>query len=166
MITPLAIALLSMGAITHDVALLAPGKPPREADQNELRTARDAAASVSRMLDELGIHADTLGQEGLLDGGLRQRQVVILAYNPYLDEQAAGALSRFVQSGGKLLVCYLLPPRLAGRSASTMSSTSASSGRGSLPRSVSTPTWPGCRNRSGRTLGTSWTCGRPATTPG
>jgi uncharacterized lipoprotein YddW (UPF0748 family) len=113
MIAPLAVALLSLAAITHDVAVLAPGKPPRAADQSELRTARDAAASVSRMLDELGIPVDTVSDKDLLDGVLRERQVVILAYNPYLDEQTAGALSRFVQSGGKLLVCYLLPPRLA-----------------------------------------------------
>ena len=68
MFAPLAVALLSLGAITHDVALLAPSKPPREADQNELRTAHNVAALVSRMLDELGIHADTVSQNELLAG--------------------------------------------------------------------------------------------------
>ena len=65
------------------------------------------------MLDELGIHADAVSQDDLRKGVPRQRSVIILAYNPYLDEQTAAGLSRFVQSGGKLLVCYLLPPRLA-----------------------------------------------------
>ena len=64
------------------------------------------------MLDELGLPCDTLSDAALLDGGLQQRQIAVLAYHPQPSEAAVAALAHFVQSGGKLLVCYVLPPRL------------------------------------------------------
>ena len=44
---------------------------------------------------------------------LERRQIAVLAYHPHLSDAADAALARFVNSGGKLLACYLVPPRLA-----------------------------------------------------
>ena len=153
MITPLAVALLSLGVVTHDVALLAPGKPPREADRTSCGPPATWPPRFPGCSTSWRIHADTLSREDLLNGGLRQRQVVILAYNPYLDEQAAGTLARSCNRAASCWSATCCRRDWRRCSASARSSTSASSGRGSLPRSGSTPPiCRGCRNRSGRIL--------------
>ena len=95
------------------IVLVVPDKPQREEDQGEWQTAQDTAARVSRMLEELGLPSETLGDAAVLDDGLRGRQLAVLAYDPQLSDAADAALARFVSSGGKVLACYLVPPRLA-----------------------------------------------------
>ena len=130
MFAPLAVALLSLGAVTHNVALLAPSKPPHEADQNELRTARETAALVSRMLDELGIHADTVSQNELLAGGAPAAAIYYPGLQPVpgradgrgpvafraVGRQAAGLLPAAAAIGGiaRLRPCRVRPPAAAG----------------------------------------------------
>ena len=64
------------------------------------------------MLDELGLKCEMLSDAALSHGALEQRRIAVLAYHPQPSEAAVAALAHFVQSGGKLLVCYALPPRL------------------------------------------------------
>ncbi len=95
------------------IALLVPAKPQGEEDESEWQTAHDTAARVSQMLDELGLPCETLSETAVLDGALERRSIAVLAYHPHLGDAQTAALVRFVRSGGKLLACYLLPPRLA-----------------------------------------------------
>jgi uncharacterized lipoprotein YddW (UPF0748 family) len=96
-----------------DVVLVVPAKPESEADEAEWQTARETAARVSRMVEELGLRCETLSDAALLDRGLARQQIAVLAYHPKLSDAADVALARFVQAGGKVLACYLVPPRLA-----------------------------------------------------
>ncbi|MGQ9574629.1 MAG: glycoside hydrolase family 10 protein [Thermoguttaceae bacterium] len=101
----------SLVALSGPLALVIPGagQDPRD---RELRTAHTTAEAVGDMLGEIGLEADAVEQTALGHGALEKRRVAILAYNPQLDEQAAAVLEDFVNQGGKLLVCYQLPPRL------------------------------------------------------
>ena len=95
----------------HDVALVMPAAADRHGN-GEHRAAMETADRVGTMLDEMGLGSDAIDDASLAHGALAGRHVAILAYNPVLPDEAAAALERFVLSGGKLLVCYQLPPRL------------------------------------------------------
>jgi len=104
------IRLARLAARWHDVALVVPAA--RGGKDSEARTARRTAGIVADMLGELGLGADAVEDAALPRGALQNRRVAILAYNPRLDDEAAAALEQFVKAGGKLIVCYNLPPRL------------------------------------------------------
>ena len=59
-------------------------------------------------LDRLGITYEILGDEEVASGRLAGKKVAILPLNPVLPGKAAKAAETFVDSGGKLIVCYLL----------------------------------------------------------
>ncbi len=96
-----------LAAVSHDVALVIPAAADRE--DGEVKAALDAAELVLEMLAELGLGADAIDEAAVTRSALGNRRVAVLAYNPRLGSQAADALGRFVESGGKLLVCYQLP---------------------------------------------------------
>jgi len=100
-----------LAALWHDVALVIPDKTAHP-DDREVQSALDVADRVSGMLAELGLGADAVDEKAITRGALGNRRVAILAYNPRLGDEAAAALVRYVEAGGKLLVCYQLPPRL------------------------------------------------------
>lgn len=109
------IRLRRLAALSHDVALVIPA-PGRGTSDREARTARTTADSLADLLDEIGLGADAVEDAALAHGALEKRRVAILAYNPGLDDRAGyppgAALEEFVKAGGKLLVCFQLPPRL------------------------------------------------------
>ena len=68
---------------------------------------------MTTLLQELGVGVETIDEQAIADGRLGQCRIVILPDNPTLHNEHAAALARFVRSGGKVLACYLVPPRLA-----------------------------------------------------
>lgn len=100
-----------LSAVSHEVALVIPAGSSRR-DDRQLRTALETAERISAMLAELGLGADSVDEMAITRGALGTRRVAVLAHNPGLGDQAGAALERFVDAGGKLLVCYQLPPRL------------------------------------------------------
>ncbi len=106
-----AVRLGSLVALAHDVALVIP-TPAGGLNARDLRTARITSDGVGDLLSEIGLGADAVEDTALAHGALEKRRVAILAYNPHLDDRAAAALEDFVEAGGKLLVCFQMPPRL------------------------------------------------------
>jgi len=103
------IRLRSLAALRNPVAVVVP-----DGDEGgELRTARDCAERVSGILGELGLGSDAVTESELAAGALGDRKLAVLAYNPRLSAAAQEVLEEYVEQGGKLLVCYNLPPRLA-----------------------------------------------------
>lgn len=100
-----------LSAWWHDVALVIPAAHAH-GDDREIATALHTAELVGEMLNELGLGSDAVEDTALSHGALGQRRVALLAYNPRLPDEAVAVLERFVDSGGKVLVCYTLPPRL------------------------------------------------------
>ncbi len=109
------IRLRRLAAVQQDIALVVPGAAG-ELDDAELRSARSISEDFEGMLTTLGLEADTIDEATLAATRgrvLGKRPVAILAYNPRLSDEAAGALARYVEAGGKLLTCYQLHPELA-----------------------------------------------------
>ena len=100
-----------LAAVWHDVALVIPSGATRHG-QKELQAALSAANGVADMLGELGLGADAVDADAVTHGALAGRHVAILAYNPVVEPEVVAALEHFVEAGGKLMVCYHLPPRL------------------------------------------------------
>lgn len=106
------IRLGRLSAWWHDVAVIIPAAYAHQ-DEREIDAAMHSAELASEMLAELGLGADAVEDAALKHGALGNRRVAVLAYNPRLSEEAIEPLEKFVQSGGKLLMCYSLPERLA-----------------------------------------------------
>ena len=105
------VRLRRLAALWHDVALVIPAAYAHK-NHPEFKAALSTAESVGDMLRELGLGADAVEDAAVPGGALGNRRVAILAYNPQLSADVTDALAGFVENGGKLLVCYNLPPRL------------------------------------------------------
>ena len=92
-------------ATQHDIALILPSAA------GEVGVDR-MVQNVVQMLEELGLGSDAIEPSAVNLNSLADRRVVILAHNPNLSDHCTDALVQYVQRGGKLLVCYLLPRKL------------------------------------------------------
>jgi len=106
-----AVRFRGLAALWHDVALVIPS-PDLHPGSQEMRAALSAADAVGDMLSQLGLGSDAVDEKAVAQGALRKRHVAILAHNPGIDPDAVAALERFVEEGGKVLVCYNLSPAL------------------------------------------------------
>ncbi|MBP7950840.1 MAG: family 10 glycosylhydrolase [Verrucomicrobiales bacterium] len=70
------------------------------------------AEEMSRMLGNLGLRHALMAEAALKPVLLAKTDLVILPHNPKLSEDAAAALETFAKRGGRLLVCYIMPPAL------------------------------------------------------
>lgn len=104
--------LRQLTAVAHDVALVIPS-PSKHVPEGEMKTAHECSQRVAAMLGELGLGSDAVDEAAVAQGALGRRQVAILAYAPRLSEAAVAGLEQFVARGGRLIVCYQIPPRLA-----------------------------------------------------
>jgi uncharacterized lipoprotein YddW (UPF0748 family) len=105
------VRLGGLSAVWHDVALVIPS-PDLHRGDHEMRGAMSAADAVGDMLGELGLGSDAVDENAVASGALKRRRVAILAHNPGLAREASAELEQFVATGGKVLVCYDLPPAL------------------------------------------------------
>lgn len=103
--------LLSLAAVSHDVAVVIPNEAAHRGDR-EVRTALRTAKLVAGLLGELGLDADLINEAAVAGGALGRRRVAVLAYNPRLGNEALVALEQFIEGGGRVLLCYSLPHRL------------------------------------------------------
>ena len=99
----------ALRAIQHDVALIIPSARAQNERQGALQTAED----VGDMLADLGLGSDAIEDDAMVTGALGERRIAILAHNPDISDAAIDTLVQFVAQGGKILVCYQLPPKLA-----------------------------------------------------
>jgi uncharacterized lipoprotein YddW (UPF0748 family) len=106
------VRLRRLAAEWHDVALVIPAAHGQKSHP-EFSASLQTAALVGELLSELGLGADAVEDLAVPSGALGNRRVAILAYNPQVSNEVVEALVRFVEKGGRLLVCYGLPPRLA-----------------------------------------------------
>ena len=105
------IDLRRLAALTHDVAIVTPAAIASR-DPGEDRIARETAGRIAELLAELGLATDEVEDSALAGGALANRQLAILPLNPG-SVQTPQTPWRIVRRGGKLLVCYTLPDRLA-----------------------------------------------------
>lgn len=75
--------------------------------------ARNCKNLVENWLLSLGLSSRSVGQQEIDRSILKDRELVILPYNPGLSADCAGLLSDFVKGGGRLFVHYSDSPILA-----------------------------------------------------
>ena len=85
--------------------------------RNDAGVRREGGAGqyASRMadrLDRIGVPYAMLDDRAVEAGKLSTYKVAILPLNPVLSARAGTAIEQFVARGGKLIVCYCLPPPL------------------------------------------------------
>jgi len=105
------VRLRRLAAVWHDVALVIPS-PELHPGNQEIQAALSAADTVGDMLSQLGLGSDAVDEKAVAHGALRRRHVAILAHNPSMAPDAVATLEQFIEGGGKVLVCYNLPPEL------------------------------------------------------
>ncbi len=105
------VRLVRLAAVWNDVAVVIPSAAQR-AGNRELSVAVQNAELVCDLLAEMGIPCDAIEDAPQLAAGLARRRLVLVPYHPALSPEAVGALARYVASGGKLVLCYQLPPQL------------------------------------------------------
>jgi len=108
------VRLRRLSAVWNDVALLVPSRA-EASRSSELRTALNTAEHMGKMLEELGILFDRVDPVAISQGGLQGHRVLVLPYHPDLDEETVRAVEQFLDGGGKLFACYVLPASIAER---------------------------------------------------
>lgn len=77
------------------------------------RNASSYAALFDRALAAWGIHPRVVAGRDVASPLLQDAEVIVLPHNPALPPQAAETARAFLDSGGKLLACYGIPPGVA-----------------------------------------------------
>ncbi len=106
-----AVRFRRLAATWQAVALILPEKNANHRE-SEFRASREAARPIAALLEELGLGADEIGEEAVERKSLEPRGMAILPNNSTMSSDCAERLARFVESGGKVIACYALPPRL------------------------------------------------------
>ena len=85
--------------------------------RNDAGVGKESAApryarQMADAIDRIGIACELIGDGEVAAGGLADKKVAILPLNPVLPQAAGAEIRKFVGSGGRLIVCYLLPEPL------------------------------------------------------
>lgn len=99
--------LLGEPAVRPEVAVVVSSER-----QNDAKAIRDAVQRMTTMLNDIGLDAERVDEKAVAAGALDGRCVAILPYNPRPSGDCVKAMTRFVDAGGKLVVCYWLDPRI------------------------------------------------------
>ena len=95
-----------------EIAIVLP-TPSSKVSAGDVEYARSVAKRFNRMLNSIGLTADTLEETSLSEAPLKTRRLIVLPLNPMITEQTADLLKKFVADGGKLFVTYGLPDTVA-----------------------------------------------------
>ena len=101
------LTLLDLVAVRNPIAILEPS-----GDDGEAINGRRTAAQVQQMLADSGVDTDRLSVDRLSAAQLTGRSVVLAPYCHPIPPAAQDELVRYIQGGGKLILCYWLPERL------------------------------------------------------
>ena len=101
-----------LAALSHQTVIIMPTST-EGASTGDIQAVQTAARVLTKMLEEVGISADTLDDAVISTDTLKGRRLVILPSNPQLPDTVATALRRFVAGGGKLFATYNLGERIA-----------------------------------------------------
>ena len=93
-------------ATTNPAPILVARPTVSASNPAERSYAQAVSKNLSRRLQETGIPHDTANEDKLDDSAVRNRRVLVLPYNSNPPPAEIGVLSRYVASGGKLLVFY------------------------------------------------------------
>lgn len=93
--------------------VLVKGNLTRDQTPQEAATVDRSYAGTAALLREAGIPFTEIDDTKAAEGQLRGHKLAIFPYNASLSDAEVQAIQDFVSAGGKLMVFYSLPPRLA-----------------------------------------------------
>lgn len=99
------VQLSDMRSETSDVAVVRCTSAGTEASEYAERT--------SALFQSAGLSCGTVDDTDVADGALESARVAIFPLNPTITDAQADAIDAFVHAGGRILVCYNVPRRLA-----------------------------------------------------
>jgi len=79
---------------------------------NELDAVRQYTQIMSEFFDRSGLSHTVLSDHDVTPERLKSFKLVVLPYNPNVPDNVTGEIAKFLQAGGKLIACYMLPGRL------------------------------------------------------
>ena len=98
--------------VRHDIVVVL-GDLTLKAQSPESRAVLGCARRISRLLEGLGIEFGLLTDTDVEAGALQGRKLAIFAYNPNMSEAEVQKVEEFMNAGGKVILFYSLPQRLA-----------------------------------------------------
>lgn len=102
----------AVGVMGRDM-LVAVVRPPADHAGPETRFARQLAEDTVRDLRRLGVRCALFDGRDLLDRSVwRSARVLVVPYYPDLPAAVVELLREFVESGGRLIIAYSVPPAL------------------------------------------------------
>ncbi|MEN6645134.1 MAG: family 10 glycosylhydrolase [Armatimonadia bacterium] len=102
-------AIDNLGARTEDLAVVCGGGTGAEA-----KSAQGVAKQLCTFLDKTGLRYGVLTDSDVAGGALKNQKLAIFAYSPGMAEETVNKAAEYVEGGGKIIVFYSLPGRLAG----------------------------------------------------
>ncbi|MEN6407972.1 MAG: family 10 glycosylhydrolase [Thermoguttaceae bacterium] len=108
----LKVRLYGLKSEWNDVAIVAPSSKTLAKTPGAQKLAVQKTKSMTLLLADVGLDVDVLQEDIVAAGALDRHRVALLLNNPDPSPECVAALERFVQSGGKLVVCHWLPERL------------------------------------------------------
>lgn len=100
--------LRNLEARSNLIAIIVP-----DDDNMQDQTAFQVADTFESLFSSVHINIDRITESSLTANGLGQRKLAILPHNPKLSKQGCDVLNRYLNRGGKLFVCYHLPPAIS-----------------------------------------------------
>ena len=79
----------------------------------EAESVRRYAELMAKLLREAGLEFGVVEDTDVEDGALRGCRIAIFPYNPDISEREAEEIERFIRDGGKVIIFYSIPPRIA-----------------------------------------------------
>jgi uncharacterized lipoprotein YddW (UPF0748 family) len=83
-----------------------------QAGSDQAKAVEQSVSTVAQFLYDLDIGCSLISDRELSLEVIKRAQVVILPYNPSLPERSLEALSAYLETGGKVLAFYVVPPGL------------------------------------------------------
>jgi uncharacterized lipoprotein YddW (UPF0748 family) len=110
--TDTVVAVDDLEAVADDIMIVMGDLSIRK-NSSEARSVQQYADSMAKTLETLGLQFGVVNDTDVESGALSGCKLAILPYNPDTSEKEQKAIERFVKSGGKIMLFYSLPERLA-----------------------------------------------------
>ena len=107
------IADLGMYGLVDGGVVIVRGDQAVKRSAGEAESVKRYAAVIADMLDDAGLPNVVMSDSDLTAERLKNVKLIVLPYNPVMDDRTTGVIAAYLTSGGKMLSCYHLPSPLA-----------------------------------------------------
>ncbi|MBM3212990.1 hypothetical protein FJZ33_12270, partial [Candidatus Poribacteria bacterium] len=99
-------------AIADDIVVVM-GNLTAGKSASDARLVRDYHRTLSKILDDSGLDFEIVNDTDVESNVLSGKKIAIFPYNTYMSDKEIGKIESFVSSGGKIMLFYSFPEKLA-----------------------------------------------------